>query len=88
VPGKLYGLLDLMYRRACIEHGVILNMEHLADHGIEFNLQALLIQYQHKRRRNEVNRRLDALSERIRVLGRKFPSKAMLVEQPPNLEDN
>lgn len=83
VPSKLYGLLDAMYRSACVQHNVILCREHLAQHGRSFNLRKLLEVYQMKRRRNQVNRILGGLTDQIRDLGRRFSSRAMLARPGP-----
>ena len=87
VPSKLYGLFDLMYRRACVEHNVILNQGHLINHHIRFNLVRALTLYQKKGRRNQVNRMIDSWSNSIQGLGKKFPSKAMLDAPLPRVDE-
>lgn len=78
MPSKLSGLLDVMYRRACTIHNVVLNREHLTRHGISFNLDRILTLYQDKRSKNQANRLLEGITSSIRALGRKFSSKAVL----------
>ena len=82
VPTAMYELMELMYRRACTEHNVVLNRGHLAVHGFTFNLRRALELYQTQSRRCQVNKMIKTWCDRLRGLGKRFSSKAML-DAPP-----
>ena len=65
IPSTLYRVLDSMYKSACHTHNRMLNRAELKLHGIEFDLNNLLRNYQMKRRKNEVNQKLRDLAARI-----------------------
>ncbi len=73
--------------RTCNEHNRMLNQAELTAHGIRVDLQKLLTNYQLKRRRNEVNRTIDNLTERVTGQGHRYASRAMLARALPE-QDN
>jgi hypothetical protein len=87
IPTTMYRLLEMTYRRVCIEHKVILCTEELEKHGVRISWEQLLRDYQHKKRRCDVNRSIVELTIRIEKLGAQFASNA-LVNKEPNREDN
>ena len=80
VPTTLYPVFDLMYRSACTEHNRLLNREELNRHGVEFNLEEVLAEYQWKRRKHGVNRRLKLLVTALESIGKRFTSRATLAK--------
>lgn len=93
VPDSLYPVLDLMYRSACVQHNRMLNRAELQAHGIQFDLQTLLEDYQQKKKHNTVNRALGRIAARLREIGRRYTSKTTLdrplqEEQEQNQEES
>ena len=87
VPSIILGLFDVCYRHACTEHNVVLNGRDLEKHGFRIDWERLMLNYQVKKRRCDVNREIIALTNRVGKLGKRFSSKATLAEQPSDTEE-
>jgi hypothetical protein len=80
IPSALYPLLDRMYRMACTDHNRLMNRAELKQHGIEFDIETMILRYQQKRRHNEVNQELRGYTAQIEGIGKRFTSKATLTK--------
>jgi hypothetical protein len=78
IPSTMYQLFELTYRRTCKEHNKILCTEELAKHGIIIKWNNLFKDYQQKKRRCDVNRRISGVIGSIEKICMRFASNALV----------